>query len=289
MENPLHNIEQHLKDLSKKYCFQFLNVSDNKKLKKDYATPYNSSLVWTYEDVIKKYGSVIDLFTHMQKNLNAEGVTIAFRKPNGDRSIATSKKHLTISFKNTSKSMENTTQQTPHTQQTPATPLAGPVGLGFAQIIDYEKKANRLEILEESYNKQKKQIEVLETLNNKLQRELDDANSKCKLAEDRKNFEVEKARSEKRSFFTPELVKELAPLAGAFIGAVGGGSSPTQNNEAGLGNPYANLTKDQQTLIDEIAQGNLTENQQFIMYQVIEGLKANPNFEMQLTSIINNQ
>ena len=47
------------------------------------------------------------------------------------------------------------------------------------------------------------------------------------------------------------------------------------------------LTKDQQTLINEIAQGNFTENQQFIIYQIVEGLKTNPNLEVQLAAMFN--
>lgn len=302
MENPLQNIQTQIEKLGKSFCFQFINISTNDKLKKDYATPFNSSLVWTYEDVLKKYGSVIGLFTHMQKNLGAEGVTIAFRKPNGDRSLKTNKQNLTITFKDTSKSMENNKSTQP--QQTTYTPApaanynpapqitglggASQVGLGFAQVLDYEKKANRLELLEEHHAKQKKQIETLETLNQKLQRELDEANSKCRLAEDRKNFEVEKAEAKKQSFITPELIDAVMKNAPGILQSFSGqGGAPQQTADTGLGNPYANLTRDQQTLINEIAQGNLNENQQFIIYQIVEGLKTNPNLEVQLAAMFN--
>lgn len=301
MSNRLEQIQTELEKLKNKFVFQFVNKSTADKLTKNEPGKYNSKVVWSYDDVVNYFGSFIGLLKHMQNNLNAEGVNILFRKPNGSRSIATKKEALDISFKK-SQPMNNTTPQTtpsvtPAAQNQTYTPAPTPnfglgvpgqsVGLGFAQVLDYEKKANRLELLEEHHAKQKKQIEALETLNTKLQRELDEANSKCRLAEDRKTFEVEKARSEKQPMFTPETIEKLAPVALGILESFKPQGAPQQSTDTGLGNPYANLTKDQQTLINEIAQGNFTENQQFIIYQIVEGLKTNPNLEVQLAAMFN--
>lgn len=302
MSNRLEQIQTELEKLKNKYVFQFVNKSTAEKLTKNEPGKYNSKAVWSYDDVVNYFGSFIGLLKHMQNNLNAEGVNILFRKPNGSRSIATKKEALDISFKK-SQPMNNTTPQTtpsvtPAAQNQTYTPAPTPnfglgvpgqsVGLGFAQVLDYEKKANRLELLEEYHAKQKKQIEALETLNTKLQRELDEANSKCRLAEDRKNFEVEKAEAKKQTFITPELIDAVMKNAPGILQSFSGqGSASQSNTDTGLGNPYANLTKDQQTLINEIAQGNFTENQQFIIYQIVEGLKTNPNLEVQLAAMFN--
>ena len=300
MTNPLEHIQIELEKLKNKYVFQFINKSTAKKLSKNEPGKFNSKVVWSYDDVISYFGSFTGLLKHMQDKLDAEGVNIEFRTPNGSRSQATKKKPLDISFKKSQPMQTNNAtqqqQQTTYSNNNNNNPiypqnfgLAGPgqnVGLGFAQVLDYEKKANRLELLEENYRKLQQENDDLRILKNKLQLELDDATSKCKLAEDRKDFEVEKVRSEKKSTITPELMQQITPLAMGLFEAINGSRASAQP-DAGLGNPYAGLSKNKQELIATVANANLSENQIILVYEVIENLPIKPGLEIQLSAILN--
>lgn len=302
MSNRLEQIQTELEKLKNKYVFQFVNKSTADKLTKNEPGKYNSKVVWSYDDVVNYFGSFIGLLKHMQNNLNAEGVNILFRKPNGSRSIATQKEALDISFKK-SQPMNNTTPQTtqsvtPAVQNQAFTPAPVPnfglgnpgqnVGLGLPEYMSLRDASRDLIHVQSEKKKLEELNKALKAENERLLSDLNKANNQCQLAEERKELEIEKVRSEKKSPITKELIEVIMTHAPNLLPLfMGNGAAPQPNTDTGLGNPYANLTKDQQTLINEIAQGNFTENQQFIIYQIVEGLKVNPNLEVQLAAMFN--
>lgn len=306
MENPLETITNQIKKLKDRHIFFFVNTDTNQKISKGYAGKYASQNVWTYEDIVKKHESVTGFFKH-QKNEGVPGVIIMFYKKHGNRYLKTEIPDVTchLNVKQPTQT-QTTTVSEPQTQnhnmaQPPQSApqnisLAGAgqnVSLGFTQLMDYERKSTRLELIEAE--KKRLEEENLNLKNDKsaLQIKLDEATSKCTLADERLSLEKEKLTTGAKSSFEnlmhtpaaiafaekfPELLKDV--LA-------------SKNPQASLGspaeNPFEGLTQAQEQLLKLLISAKLSDEMAENIYTLTAALQQNPSLMVSFNQFINNQ
>lgn len=312
MENPLKKLEDVFEKLKKTHLFNFINTGDNTKISKGYAGKYRSQNVWTFEEIVQKYGSLAGMINAL-KSQGLQGVKIVFLKKNGNRYTQTDiddvtlKLQATSSMSNANSHTETPTAQPAQTQPqpqpvhapapapAPMPALAGPggtIGLGFAQYMDYVKKESKLELVEKENRRLDDENTELKRKNNKLQLDLDDANSKCTLANDRLALEKEKIENNRKGWDESPLAQKLGDnfpqilevlLSKGQTGAQPGLAGPQQEQLEG----FAAASASQRQLASVIIKSQITDEMALSMYEIFKGVIDNPSLITTFKQFIN--
>ncbi|TYB78332.1 hypothetical protein [Bizionia myxarmorum] len=309
MESPLDQLTNQITNLKDKHVFFFHNSATNQKISKGYAGKYESQNVWQFEDIEKKHGSVLGFLQHLKAE-GMPGVRIQFYKKKGNRYLKSEIPDVTCIL---NASQQQPQQQAQKPQETPAFPqpqnynmtapqpqatlsnvgLAGgqSISLGFAQLMDYERKSTRLELIEAEKNRLEAEVLTLRTDKSALQVKLDEATSKCTLANDRLELEKDKITSGAKSSFENLMHTPAAVAFADKFPELLKGILESKNPQASLGgavvDPFAGLTEKQAQLIKFIISAQLSDDMVLNYYNLFTALQSNPSLMGSFNQFIN--
>jgi regulator of replication initiation timing len=159
--------------------------------------------------------------------------------------------------------------------------LGATLGLGFPQIMEMQRKSDRLTDKEEQLAELKEDFKELKQENRLLEIDNRELKTKLSTSEAKQEMAVLMVKAENKSFFDSpafEKVMEQAPQILAGIASMKTGGVAT----GALGNPSLSATHNE--LIDYIS-SNLDENQANYIGSIC-GLMGNPTFQQELKSLI---
>lgn len=304
--NPLDNLISEIEKLKDNHVFQFFNAQNNQKLSKGYAGKYQSQNIWDYtQDIIEKHGSIKTLLSHFKNNQGVQSLRIEFRKKNGNRSLKTDINPITVHLGSPAPTtpMQDNNQQVQPVQQpsipqppTPNLPLypqqglgAGMVPLGLPQYMDFVKKEERLNLIERENQKLEKENTELKADKRKLQLDLDEAKSKCTLADERLALEKDKIESNKRSFFESEAFKKIVDRGPEYLSAflTSNGTAAPQAGLSGVQiEGYSQASEINKQFVAFILQANPTDEMTEQLYKIFMAVINDPTLITQINQFI---
>jgi len=159
--------------------------------------------------------------------------------------------------------------------------LGATLGLGFPQIMEMQRKSDRLADKEEQLAELKEDFKELKQENRLLEMDNRELKTKLSTSEAKEEMAVMMVKAENKSFYDSpafEKIMEQAPQILAGLASMKTGGIPT----GALGNPSLSATHNE--LIDYIS-SNLDENQANFIGSIC-GLMGNPAFQQEIKSLI---
>lgn len=299
--NALEVLTDKIEKLRSKHTFCFTDDFTSKPLKMEKSGKHGSRNCWDYEYIINTFGSIKGLLQHFKNVENVSTLYVSFKKKHGNRSIPTDipdvkliLKPKDVSNQNAMSNPDNNSYNQHNQTVQPIQPIqplgqpaqinSGQVGLGMAEFMDYRDSKTKLFYETELRKKLERELEKERARNEKLTIDLRDADSKCKLADDKLAFEIQKATESKKSFFdTPafqEILKNTPTLVNAFIG--NGNQQAAQPLAGAQQQETLELTPQQEALINAIIEKNVTNDKANFYYELINNIEAKEDFYNQI-------
>mgnify|MGYP000642779313 CR=1 FL=1 len=306
--NPLEQLLSTIEKLKSNHAFQLFDALTNQKISKGYGGKYRSQSIWEYQtDIIAKHGSVKNLLNYLKNEKQVQSLRIEFRKKNGSRAISTDIPPVTVHLGTPENTMKNNTQQAqtvqaspqpttqPVTQPAPQTPLypqqglaGGMVPLGMPQYMDFVKKEERLTLTEKENKRLEKENDELRADKRKLQIDLDEAKSKCVLADERLILEKDKIESNRKDWMESPFALKLAENAPQLLEMFA--PKPGNAPQAGLSGAqiegFAEASDTNKHLATIILQSNPTDDLAINLHAIFKAVLEDPSLLPQINQFI---